>query len=519
MTQNTATVTWDKVTGATDWSVGCKVTSDEKAAGTVGTPTLSNNKYTCEITGLSASVGYTITLTPTVETGYCDTPIELTATTKAEQVTITWDNNGTSTTTQVDKGSKPTPPSDFTACDSESTTLYGWATAAWDGKATDLNDTKLTGIYIYTATTLPEAKAKATYYAVWAKTESAGSGDYELVSSAPDDWSGTYLIVSGTSCFNGSLTTLDAAGNYQSVTISSNKIASSSTTDTYSVVISKSAIDGKYYIKTSSGYYIGSTAASGADNELLSNATTTYDNSISISSNSVTITGTDHTLKYYAQSGQTPRFRYYKSTSTNVTLPYLYKKTSTTTYSNYLTTCCANAELAFGATDYEVVTNTDNTAIFTISSKSSATISYSITPTSELTVDSDNKKFTAAKAGVYTVTASQAAATENGTTYCAAEATTTVTVKTKDFFVDNIHSTADQEGVDTGSGYTVPKCDDVTKETTGDCATVHYKFMGWIEESKAKGAINEGDLDFKGGETGVPATGKTYYAVWGRLAE
>ena len=107
------------------------------------------------------------------------------------------------------------------------------------------------------------------------------------------------------------------------------------------MAISKSTTSGKYYIKTASGYYIGSDATSSSDgNELEASTTTKYDNSISISSNNVTIKGPDHILKFFHQTNSDWRFRFYKSTTTsNVRLPQLYRKAGGITYSNYTTQC------------------------------------------------------------------------------------------------------------------------------------------------------------------------------------
>ena len=251
--------------------------------------------------------------------------------------TITWKVNSTThSTTTVDNGDPlvlPNPnPTAPNSCSDK--VFMGWTESA-------TVDSDGTGITYISASTKPNSDK--TYHAVFATEEGGGNGDYELVTSAPDDWSGTYLIVDGTSknCFNGSLTTLDAGGNYVSVTISNNKITSNSTTDSYSVSISKSTTSGQYYIQTSSGYYIGSNAASSSDgNELDASTSTKYDNSISISSNNVTIKGPDHILKFFYQSGQSWRFRFYKSTTTqNVRLPQLYKKTAGTTYTDYVTSC------------------------------------------------------------------------------------------------------------------------------------------------------------------------------------
>ncbi len=260
--------------------------------------------------------------------------------------TITWYNNGQpyttgGGTTSVTEGERitevPTPPAAPTTCDQKK--FMGWA----DHEilvATDEKPTLYKALSDFPVPTGNELTIK--YYAVFADevTVGSGSGDYEKITSNDDLTDGDYLIVSGNRVFDGSLSKLDASGNYQNVTISSNTIASTEG-DPYKFSIA--SVDGGYSIRSASGYYIGSTAAtSSADNELLSSETTIYVNNISISSGNATISGPDHELKYYAQSGQTPRFRYYKSTSTtNLSVPQLYKKVggTTTKYSNYVTEC------------------------------------------------------------------------------------------------------------------------------------------------------------------------------------
>ncbi len=66
----------------------------------------------------------------------------------------------------------------------------------------------------------------ATLMSVFVLTAGAEEQTYEKVTTAPDDWSGTYLIVyeDGNVAFNGSLTTLDAVSNTTSVTITDGKI-------------------------------------------------------------------------------------------------------------------------------------------------------------------------------------------------------------------------------------------------------------------------------------------------------
>lgn len=186
-----------------------------------------------------------------------------------------------------------------------------------------------------------------TLYAVYyySKTETventaAGTKSYVKVTSAPADWSGTYLIVyeTGKVAFDGSRTTLDATSNTISVTISNNTIASNTTTDASAFTINSSG-----HIKSASGYYVGNTSNA---NALKSSKTTTYTNTFSLNSDgSVNIISSSSYLRYNAASNQN-RFRYYKSSSyTGQKAIQLYKlvetagdSTTTTVTTNYYTT-------------------------------------------------------------------------------------------------------------------------------------------------------------------------------------
>lgn len=170
-------------------------------------------------------------------------------------------------------------------------------------------------------------KGGKTLYAVyrWADT-SSGDGNYHLVTSAPSDWSGEYLIVSSGKAFDGSLSTLDAAGNNFTVTISDNTITASTDTEAKNFTIAK---DGDYYtIQSKSGKYIGATATG-----KLNTATTVTDDkrhnlSIDSDNNALIVPNKGNTanLKLQTNSG---RFRYYTTAQTAV---QLYCKATSTNY-------------------------------------------------------------------------------------------------------------------------------------------------------------------------------------------
>jgi len=137
------------------------------------------------------------------------------------------------------------------------------------------------------------------------------TGDsYVKVTSTASLTSGQYLIVyeEGSVVFDGSLTALDAAGNTQSVSISNNAIAATTTINGYAFTYDATSKT----LKSASGYYIGQTSDA---NGMASNTSTTYTNTITIdeNGNADIVSGSAH-LRYNNANDQN-RFRYYKSSS------------------------------------------------------------------------------------------------------------------------------------------------------------------------------------------------------------
>ena len=155
---------------------------------------------------------------------------------------------------------------------------------------------------------------------------STGTAKFVKVTSAPSDWSGTYLIVyeAGNLAFDGSRTTLDASGNSKSVTIANNEIEA---TDAMKAIAFTIAKDGSNYtVKSASGYYIGQTSDA---NGLKSSTTTTYSHTLSMTGSDANLVSGSAYLRYNAATGDTNlRFRYYKSSSyTNQKAIQLYRLT------------------------------------------------------------------------------------------------------------------------------------------------------------------------------------------------
>ena len=330
-------------------------TSVTQSEGTAASTTI-NVTYKPSTTGSHSA---TLTLS---SAGAVNRTVTLSGTAKWK---VVWNTNGGEyITTLVDNNTKPTFPDPApTSCESgdgASTTFIGWTKTTWTGKKNQAYIDGLTGndvVHVANTTMANVTDNTTEYHAVFALASGSGSATYKKVTSGLSDYSGQYLIVFETDniCFDGSRSTgqantnLDASGNYKSVVISTStnpySIASTSTIDTYSFTISASQTSGKYYIQSASGYYIGSTNTdntSTGSNELLISTSTTYDNSISVSSGNATITGANNILKCFKQSGQSDRFRYFKTTAGNVNLIQLYKYDPGVTYSNYMTTCCEN---------------------------------------------------------------------------------------------------------------------------------------------------------------------------------
>lgn len=144
----------------------------------------------------------------------------------------------------------------------------------------------------------------------------AWGADYELVTSAPSDWSGEYLIVAGTSALSGGTSSW---GTYATVKVTNNKI---STTDNISVTISKGGTSGTYYIyMNSNSKYLqevtGNTFAT-ADA-----GSTDTEWKISLNQGNAQIACASATTRYLRLNG-TSGYRCY--TSATGTLPKLYKK-------------------------------------------------------------------------------------------------------------------------------------------------------------------------------------------------
>ncbi len=154
--------------------------------------------------------------------------------------------------------------------------------------------------------------AEATY-----TIETAGA-IYRKITSTDALTTGDYLIVyeNDNVAFNGNLTTLDVANNFQRVTISNQTIETS-----LPIYFTYNTTTGT--LKSASGYYIGRTTNS---NGMSTSQTEAYTNTITFDNNGNAVITSQYgpTLRYNSASNQN-RFRYYTSGQQAI---QLYKKDS-----------------------------------------------------------------------------------------------------------------------------------------------------------------------------------------------
>lgn len=183
------------------------------------------------------------------------------------------------------------------------------------------------GVITYTAQANESTEARTAYIEVYVsddlKTgvsvtqEAAGVTKqyYVKVTTAPNDWSGTYLIVAGTSV----ATAIDGSWlKYATATINDNKIEATATTNAYAVTIQKVASQSYYTIKLANGQYLG-TPNSNSIKQSTSVASDFYWK-FSVSSSLVKIEANSYSGRILRLNGTSGFRTYTSSTGTQATL-------------------------------------------------------------------------------------------------------------------------------------------------------------------------------------------------------
>ena len=290
-----------------------------------------------------------------------------------DQHTVTWNNHGIETTSQVYDGEKPVFPSpNPTSCDVTSTTFIGWATAAWEGKLPNLDDKT-----VYTsASAMPAVTGAVTYYAVYAKV----SGTTGWVETAIGNLTSSDVFVFSDGSYalnnNGGASNAPTAN---AITVSAGKITSV-VADNLKWNISGNATDGYTFYPNGDSetwLYCNTTASSSSNNNM---RVGTGDRKVFVFDNAGVLVTDDSNVDRYLCRYQTQDFRgYINKTTANTTpvVPKFYKYSAGTT-SDYMTTCAAAGTCE--APSFSPVAGTFDVAqdVELLTSTPSATIYYTL---------------------------------------------------------------------------------------------------------------------------------------------
>ena len=147
-------------------TVELSATSLAEGATATATYTITDEDYrfvNWTISGTGASIDDATANPVTITMGSADATI----TANFELIptyTVTWNNNGSESTSTYKENVKPTFPATPVACDATSKVFCGWATANWSGKLDDLSEKT---VYASETDILSAPNADVTYYAVF----------------------------------------------------------------------------------------------------------------------------------------------------------------------------------------------------------------------------------------------------------------------------------------------------------------------------------------------------------------
>ena len=369
--RTSSTVLKDFTTSLTlDKTAAGAIHSNYKTVYIISTPPAQSTEATTGTLTFTTTKGNTLTVNLSTPTVTCT------------QYTLTLDDRGTKTTAEYYAGASVSKPEDPTGVctDPIHYVFDGWAEA-----------TVTEGSTTYTKVSFPytmPAKA-STLYAVYRYLEGGGNGDYNLVTSALDDWSGDYLIAYSDKIFANGTTSgesgIGAKNNKVDLSSSiSNNTIPASVGDQYNVTLE--AVTGGYVLKTQDGKYNYHTNNTGNG---ISASTIGYADDYPITVNFVSqveinmclggsATGskfrynTDGYFRFYKNGGQQP--------------VYLYKKADGTTYYTTSPVCGPHLAITEGKEIYVTGGNAGGTRDLVIAQQK---VSYKATrlnvgPTSQV---------------------------------------------------------------------------------------------------------------------------------------
>lgn len=414
--------TWNSSKTRWDWASGSSVTFtvssgyviteiETYTTSTKGTFSVSptatitgNGTATCTISGLSAS---SVTITTSgnhyIKDGYVHVTYE--ESTPAEPHTVRFYTASASYTDieEASVGAGVTPPVMSTPCD-------GWAFQGWSTSYSNstTSTTVLSTVTLTTGKYYPSNDV--TLYPVYTKSGGTAFSSYSLVSLGGTITSGKYIVSTGSYSKNNS--TANGGGS-----------VSPSTTEQTSYELTITSYSTYFTIQLSGGNYLGAT--NGTTIQSTANKASDANYQWTYNSNGIYCSNQSR----YMRANATSDFRNYKTNNnySGSTQAKLYKRNETTiTYYYSYPACCTDPELAYATGS---VTKTFGASAFTnpLTNSHSVAVTYSSSDETVATVNSSGL-VTIKKVGSTTITASSIAQTVEAVSYCADEASYTLTV-------------------------------------------------------------------------------------------
>ena len=334
--------------------------------------------------------------------------------------------------------------------------------------------------------------ATNTFYAVFANRSGGGSpafSRYQLVTSAPSDWSGKYVLSTGT---------YTATGAYSSNSLTCNSWTPGTTEATSrEFIINKIGSTSHYSIALPGGTtYIGKKTGNSPGTDLISSTTapTTADDednnkykwtlSTTVIAN-VALTG----RKLAAESSTPSKIKGYSDPESGSTYPVikLYKRIeeSTYTYSNYATNCCEAPGTALSITSSSSVA-TGGTVTLTSTGGNGGTVTWSVVNgTGSATIEGTT--LTAGSVGTVTVKAHQNAT--GG--YCEQDAEQAFTIISATVNVTGVEVSPTSKAIVPGETFTITPTISPSNATD--------KSVSWTSSASDKASVSSGTV------TGVAA--------------
>jgi len=315
------------------------------AVDVIVTPTADEHYHVSAVSATTGETGVdnhdgTWTITYEQETNTAST-INVTFT-EDTKYAVTWNVNGNEDTkTNVYGGEKPVFPATPESCDGVggSTSFIGWATAAWTGKAENLN-----GKTVYTkASDMPDVDAAVTYYAVFAKISGASGWVETTIGELTS--SDVFVFVGDTYAMTNNNGTSSAPAT-SAVTIADGKITSE-VADNLKWQVSGNATDGYSFSPNGSANYLycNTNAASGSNNNMRIGTGGDYNRILFEFDEDGYLLTKDTYSDRYLSIYDNADFRGYANTDNNPIVPKFYKYYAGSA-SDYMTTCCTKYDIS-----------------------------------------------------------------------------------------------------------------------------------------------------------------------------